>query len=231
MLAETAADHCFTNLARRVSPRNNDSSLSWSFHETEEPSSLIATKDAAVLFLIGGRQVVTAEHLEVLLLGTKETFQEGLPIERVLERARSLDVTHVIPWGAGKWLFGRGRVLTRLIDSRATNGFYLGDQGGRPAFWPTPCHLREAQEKGIRILPGSDPLPFPAEATRPGSFGFLMNASIDSSRPAASIKEHLRNPLIGLFPFGRLQGCYQFLCNQLGMQVLKQRRSQVTLRP
>ena len=228
MLAETSKNHYFSRFAALADSENETRDCSdsshWSFRKTKEYYSLLAFKGDAVLVLIAGRQVVTTEDLEVLILGTQGVFPDGLPIESVLREAISVDAVHVIPWGAGKWFFGRGKLLSKLINSRLRNGFYLGDQGGRPLFWPKPSHIRRAEERGIRILSGSDSLPFPEEVQRVGSFGFLMEVDFDLSRPAASIRESLRSPRVELVRFGHLQSPPRFLKNQVRMQMLKRRR-------
>jgi hypothetical protein len=233
MLTETLNDHYFSSFAALADAgpemKNTGNIGRWSFDKTKELCSLLATKNDVELFLIAGRQVVTAENLEVLILGTEKTFPDGMPIRTLLQKAASMDALHVIPWGAGKWLFRRGRLLSNLIAGRTTDGFYLGDQGGRPMFWPTPSHLRQAEEFGIRILPGTDPFPFSDEVGRVGSFGFLIDASLDPLNPAATLKESLRNPQVKLTRFGQLQNSPRFFQNQLRMQIRKRRRRQASL--
>lgn len=228
MLTETSQKHYFERFALEADlpdeMKDGASSGSWSFRRTKESCSLLAVKEDAVLVLIAGRQVNAAENLELLILGTEETFRDGLPIETVLRQAISIDALHVIPWGAGKWFFRRGRLLSKLIKCRPKNGFYLADQGGRPLLWPAPRHMRWAEENGIRVLSGSDPLPFPEEIQRTGSFGFSLQADVDLSKPAESIKTNLRRPSVKLTRFGRLQSPTRFLQNQIRMQILKRRR-------
>src|SRR5262245_48840337 len=136
MLTETSKDHYFSRFAALADSEHEMKDYSdsgpWSFRKTKEDCSLLAIKGDALLVLIAGRQVVTTEDVEVLVLGTENILPDGLPIETVLQEAISVDAVHVIPWGAGKWFFGRGELLRKLINCRPRNGFYLGDQGGRP---------------------------------------------------------------------------------------------------
>jgi len=228
MLAETSEEHYFARCAGQAASLRQSDELAddtrWRFYRTEEECSLVACKKDRAILVIAGRQVATAEDMEVLILGTERIVSDGLPIGAVLESAMSMKAIHVIPWGAGKWLFRRGGLLSRLMESRTQDGFYLGDQGGRPVLWPTPRHLRKAEERGIRILPGADPLPFPEEISRVGSYGFLMEASVDPLRPAAAIRAILRNPEVSIVRFGRRQQAYRFIATQLKMQVRKRRR-------
>ncbi len=101
---------------------------------------------------------------------------------------------------------------------------FLGDESSRPFFWGTPRHFGEARARGLRVLPGTDPLPFPHELGRAGSFGFWAHMAIDPARPAASLKAHLRGPAPEVHPFGRLEGPVLFVRNQIAMQLRKRRR-------
>jgi hypothetical protein len=224
MLAETPHQNYFTNFRDMALGKGSSrkwGSCNWSFDPTEEQVALKATNCKRELVVIAGRQVVAAEDIEVLLLGTDQSLQDGLPIATILDLAADQDLLSVIPWGAGKWLFRRGRVLTKLMDSLRPIPFYLGDQGGRPNFWRLPHHLGRAYQENLPIVSGSDALPFAAEAGRIGSFGFCFNGSIDQAKPSESIKAYLRKNGADCRIFGRLQGTAAFLGNQLRMQFLK----------
>ncbi len=47
---------------------------------------------------------------------------------------------------------------------------------------PNPTQFNLAEANGMKILPGSDPLPFPQEAKRPMSYGFIANIDFDESK-------------------------------------------------
>ncbi len=115
---------------------------------------------------------------------------------------------------------GRGKVALR---PRPGDGFFLGDSGGRPFFWPTPSHFREAERRGIRVLAGTDPLPFPSQIGQAGSFGFRLEGVIDLSSPAGGIKAALLDPTSRLTSFGRLERALPFLRHQIAMQQRKRR--------
>jgi hypothetical protein len=191
----------------------------WTVEPTAEPEALLARRDGRRLLLVSGRQVVAREGLEVLLLGTRATAPDRQPIRDVLAEGERLGALRVIPWGAGKWLFGRGRLLDDLIDAaRPGDGFFLGDGGGRPFFWTGPAHFGRAARRGIRVLPGTDPLPFPDEVSRPGSFGFRLDAPEPPMLSAESIKATLRRPDARLSPYGRLERLGPFVRHQIAMQ-------------
>jgi hypothetical protein len=169
--------------------------------------------------------VVVHEGLEVLLLGTRRSVPDGRPIREVLAEGARVGALRVIPWGAGKWLFRRGKLLSELTAAaRSGDGFFLGDGAGRPLFWRKPRHFHQAERRGLRVLPGTDPLPLPRQARRAGSFGFRLDGAVDLSSPAEGIKAALRDPGSRLTPFGRLERLVPFIRNQIAMQRGKRRR-------
>jgi hypothetical protein len=228
MLTESEGVDWFGRLARHASgmPDAAGAALDpWTIETTADPCALAACHGGCRLMIVAGRQVVAREGLEVLLLGTRSTVSDGGSLSDALVQGARMGALRVIPWGAGKWLFGRGRLLSGIIASEDSgSGFFLGDGAGRPFFWPRPDHFTQAERRGIRVLPGTDPLPFPGQAGRAGSFGFRLEGAIDLSSPAQGIKAALRDPASRLTPFGRLERTLPFLRNQIAMQRRKRRR-------
>lgn len=189
---------------------------------TEEGESLrVQRMDGANMYLVSGRQIVTAERLEVLALSTVSEIPDGLQLEETVEAVREGGALPVIPWGFGKWIGRRGRILKRFMENASRSDFFLGDNGGRPAFLPTPAHFSIGKGMGFRILPGSDPLPFPSETGRAGSFGFALRVSLDPGRPAHGIRTALSDHATRPVPYGRLETPFRFLRNQVAMQMMK----------
>jgi hypothetical protein len=196
----------------------------WAIERTADAATLLACHGARRLLLVAGRQVVTGEGLEVLLLGTRVTLADGQPIREVLAQGERAGALRVVPWGVGKWLFARGRLLDQLIEAaRPGDGFFLGDSGGRPFFWTRPRHFALAARRGIPVLPGTDPLPFRHQVARPGSFGFRLAWPAGTPLGAESIKARLRDRDARLTPYGRLEGLGSFIRHQIGMQLRKRR--------
>ena len=224
-LAESAGVNCFNKFVKIADLKNSkyasDTFGLWVFERTNEKNSIIVSSGERKLILIAGHQVAAAEDLELLMLGTTCKVPDGLSIFDLLEKAKQLSALRVIPWGAGKWLFSRGKLLKKIIDLVEADNFFLGDEGGRPIFWPIPRHFHYAARKEIRNLPGTDPLPFPGEVSRAGSFGCWFKASMDWTRPAASILSAICNPEIKLNCFGNLEKPFRFFYNQLRMQKRK----------
>ncbi len=197
----------------------------WSVETTDEEESIVASNDGRRLFIIAGRQVACREGLEVLLLGTTGRFQDGRAIREVLDEAGSLGVPHVIPWGAGKWFFGRGKLLSQLLREHRAPLFFLGDEGGRPAFWPYPRHFMEAGRLGVRDLPGTDPLPFAHDVDKVGRVGFRAKMNLDEKRPVRSLFQVLGDGNTAIERFARLEPFTRFVRNQVAMQLRKRQSS------
>jgi hypothetical protein len=223
MLTESEGVDWFGRLDALADGRDAATVISpWTVARTADPCALEARSGDRRLLVIAGRQVVAREGLEVLMLGIREMVPDGGRLSDLLAEGARLGALRVIPWGAGKWLFGRGRLLTSIIATqRSEDGFFLGDGAGRPFFWSTPSHFPEAATRGIRVLPGTDPLPFPSQSGRAGSFGFRLEGPIDLTRPAEGIKSALRNPEARTTPYGRLERALPFLRNQVAMQQRK----------
>ena len=187
----------------------------------EEASVCLSLRDGGILVVVAGRQVVSSENLEVLAIGTCEQFESGTPTPRLIKKIVKVGAIPIIPWGAGKWMGKRGRLVDELVESSELPPFFLGDSGNRPAFWPRPTHFRRAEDKGIKILSGSDPLPFPGEAKRVGSFGVALKGSLDAETPAQDLKRKVLDPSTVLHQFGSAERPLRFLRNQLKMQFRK----------
>lgn len=223
-LTESRTERWFRRLYEEVKKRGNfgDDVEGCELSHTEEATSLRVTKkNHPPLFLVSGRQIVTEEKLEVLALATGNEFADGRPLEDTVESVIEDGAIPVIPWGFGKWEGRRGRILWNYLEKAPNSSVFLGDNAARPFFLPYPRHFSLGKEKGIRILPGSDPLPFRSEARRAGSFGFFLHGSIDPGRPGESMKKHLRNPETDPKPYGALEGPVRFAVNQCAMQLRK----------
>jgi hypothetical protein len=208
--------------------RNSQIISNWSFQNTSEESSLYAVNaEQQGLFLIAGRQIVTSENLEVLALAINDDFKDGQPLERIIPEVIERGGIPVIPWGFGKWIGARGQILTTLLKRQTFPTLFLGDNGGRPTFWGTVPHFKQAAQLGLKILPGSDPLPFASEDWRPGSFGFSLWGHLDPKEPSKSMKQLLLDPNAHLQAYGSLEHPFRFLRNQIAMQLRKRQRSNI----
>ena len=157
----------------------------------------------------------------MLLLGTDAEFEDGRSIDTVLAEAAAAGIPHVIPWGAGKWFFARGERLRRILREHRSPWFFLGDEGGRPSFWPYPRHFTEGASIGVRDLPGTDPLPFAWDAAKVGRMGSCLPIEFDARHPWRSLREALGSAQAVPARFATLESVPMFLRNQAGMQLRK----------
>ena len=198
----------------------------WRSRRTDEESSLILeSAPERKLTVIAGSQIATAEGLEVLAIGTNSVFPAGIPAREALLRARDAGVPAVVPWGFGKWSGRRGRLLAELLEERETAPFALGDNANRLALGNPPFFLRQAASRGEAVISGSDPLPFPSESRRPGSFGIAIGGSLaqeSAARDVATVLLSLSGPVKS---FGRYERPARFLRNQIAMQIRKRERN------
>jgi len=170
------------------------------------------------LELVAGRQIVTAERLEILALGTNQYWEDGQAICDVISSVAKANAVPVLPWGFGKWMGARRRIVVSLIERFSDGLLYLGDNGGRPQILPYPPEFAQAAEIGMKVLPGSDPLPFASEYNKPGSFGFYVDFIQDYDGVWTSICELLRGNRVDVKGFGSPETPIRFLRNQLAMQ-------------
>lgn len=219
-LADTPSENGWERLSGQSS--GSHSTGEWDLLPTKERTSLhLTSEDKGSLVVIAARQIVSREDLEVLAVGTRHTFRAGKSIAALIQDIARAGALPIVPWGAGKWMGVRGQVVEQLLQSTELPHFFLGDSRNRPAIWPRPSQFRRAEERGIRDLPGSDPLPFPSEAWRPGSLGFALEGPLDLERPTQDLKDKLLDDAIPIRHFGRRESFLRFVGNQLKMQYRK----------
>ena len=176
----------------------------------EERALLLEGDDGGLpVAVVAGRQIACAERVEILALGTRERFRDGIPASDAVAAALDAGSFPVLAWGVGKWLLSRARVVDSLLRRWPAEELALGDTSLRPTFWPTPGPMAEGATLGRRVLRGSDPLPRAFEETRAGQYGDLADDVLPSDRPLLSkILSVLRDD--DLRPAGRRAGPLQF---------------------
>lgn len=230
MFTEGADEHFFASLASKITDEEArvpvSSGSSWFISGTDENESLWARhEDGRELLLIAGCQIAAREDIEVLHIGTTERVPDGRPLREVLAACTRGESLAVIPWGFGKWLSSRGRLLEDVINEFAAPVLFLGDQSGRPAFWPMPKPITRAEALGVRNLPGTDPFPFSHEVRKVGRTGFSVPVMLDRRKPARSVISALSSTESPIERFTKLEPFLMFLRNQIQMQVRKRIRA------
>ncbi|WP_136798205.1 hypothetical protein [Desulfosediminicola ganghwensis] len=194
----------------------------WQLHSTAEPLSLIATHtDGAEIFLISGQQIVTRERLEVLSIATEQSIADRLPLAATLKAIEDAGGFPILPWGVGKWLFRRGKLVSQLIrenDNPVHAPFALGDNGGRPQFWRWVKQFDLARTHNIPVISGSDPLPCSNRRHVAANFGTLISCCFDRERPAMSLLKAIAERTCDTRPFGALTRSMDFMRDQLALR-------------
>lgn len=177
------------------------------------------------LWVVAGRQVVTAERIEILALATRAVFPDGEPACRVVARILEAGGIPVVAWAPGKWWFRRGRVVAELLRVFTPAQLALGDTSLRPGLWPEPRLLRAAVRAGFRVSAGSDPLPWAGEERRLGGYASLW---IPDGGAEGAPRDLLRAALLG--GQGRLarvgaRGTTPDVLRRLGRHAVARRRA------
>jgi hypothetical protein len=218
LFTESARDDAFDAL-------RDEGAGPWMARPSVETESFVLQRDDdARLLVIAGRQMVTREGLEVLALGTVARHADGAPIAEVIGWCQSVGAFPVIPWGFGKWTLARGRIVDGLLAAADGPRFALGDNGGRPRGGRRPRLFAQAEGRGIAVLPGTDPLPFPDEARRVGSYCFVVEDWRESERPAAALIARLAALRHSPQAVGQRVSLPRFARLQIAMQARKRLR-------
>jgi hypothetical protein len=147
---------------------------------------------AGPLHVMAGRQIATAERLEVLALGRDLEMADGTPAAEVIRSILAAGGIPVLTWAFGKWWFGRSRTVRALVSHFAPERLWLGDTTMRPREWRPGRIMRRAIAAGTRVLAGSDPLPGADEARYAGRYATLLNRELNPRDPAGSIMRGFR---------------------------------------
>ncbi|MCK0168481.1 hypothetical protein MWU52_13025 [Jannaschia sp. S6380] len=216
LLTETARDDAFRALSRgRVRPEG------WAVERLpQDPAALrLSHGTLGTLLLVAGRQVVTAERIEVLAIGTDASFDDGQSADETLRRIAAAGCPAILPWGLGKWIGRRGRLVEDLLD-RHGPAVRPGDNAGRPVGWPRPGPFR-----GRAVLPGTDPLPIPGAEEEAGRYGLLLSGRLDAARPAADLVQRLSLPSLSVKAIGRRQNMARVAARQIALRRARAERS------
>jgi hypothetical protein len=214
ILTESAGDQVFVELTKIAGGTVGR----WQVSGTEEANSLrLQRDDGARLLVLAGRQLVSAEKLELSAYFVVESLADGAPLATLLEQVHRMGGVSVLPWGVGKWFGKRGQEVQQRLRHRAVP-LLVSDNGGRPWFWPMPRLFRTAQQQGIPVLAGSDPLPKVSEQQQSGRVGFVLRGALPPASPSQSLKQRLLSLDSAPPRYGAREGAWHFVRNQFYMQ-------------
>ena len=143
------------------------------------------------IYLFPGRQVATAERIEILGLTVELPAADGKPATDVVKAVLDAGGVPAIGWSPGKWLFGRKKVVCRLLESFEPGQLVVCDTTLRPTIWPMPRLMKSALRKGFGLVAGSDPLPFAGEEKYMGTYASVLSGEFDFKTPASSVRRLL----------------------------------------
>jgi hypothetical protein len=230
LLAECADEGGFRSLQGALDADRRGRLQALRLRATKESCSVAIGAEPGTpgsVLVVAGRQLVSREGLEVLALCLEPDDplyaleDRELAAEALVRRALDAGAAAVLPWGVGKWLGERGRLVKALVAQRALAAdplFFVGDIAHRSWPWPTPAAFRGA----VRVLAGTDPLPLPGLEARVASYGFRIEGDLDPGRPAASLLELLRMRA-PLATTGRRATLPAMLREQLAVRLRRQR--------
>lgn len=156
-----------------------------------------------------------------MALGTRATLVDGQPTREVLAAALAAGALTVLPWGVGKWTGRRRMLIHQLFREFLNERLYAGDNGGRLAWSPRPRLLTQAECHGRLVLPGSDPLPLPAEVSKPGRYGFVAGVDLDRRMPFSALRRWLDQQTESPRPYGQLERPLVFIGHQIAIRMRK----------
>jgi len=209
-LLETQDSNWFDSL-----PNSLSASSSWQVDSTHSKLAMRLHKsDGRTLTIIKGRQLVTRENLEVLVLGDNTPWRDVPSLEECLQRAPELVL--VLPWAVGKWLGARGEIVSNAINS-SSHLLNIGDNGGRPCLWSRVRQFELAQNNGLPVLPGSDPLPLKGAETRAGTNGIFVSGNLNDDSGVENLLRSLKDNAIA-DTFSLRRGALGFVYDQIKLR-------------
>ncbi len=196
----------------------------YKIEKTSENISLkITSPEGNTIYVIAGKQIIAEEKIEVLALCTNKDFEEHQSLSSTINRINEVGGIAVLPWGVGKWSGKRKEILEKFIEEYKDEKFWLGDNSGRPYFWPEPSLFKIGNQSGHFVLPGTDALAIPNQIKKTGTYGFYLYNEIDDNFPAKTLKKIITELKAPPKYFGSLEKVIPFFKNQITMQLNKRK--------
>jgi hypothetical protein len=188
----------------------------------EKEVIIVTHAGKTVLYILAGRQIVAKEGLEILsLISTFFLEDRDKTIDEVIKGVIDSGGIPAVNWAPGKWFFSRGKVVRRVIEEYAPQDLLIGDTTLRNTLWPMPKLMTAAQQRGFKIIAGSDPLPFDGEEKYIGSYGFCLRGDFKTHRPAETILSLLRTREKNISFIGKRNDIFSFCRRQYKIMTAK----------
>lgn len=157
------------------------------------------------VWILAGRQFVSAERIEVCALFSDAPIADGQPAREIVRAILAAGGLAALNWSPGKWLFRRGRLVRALAAEFPPDQLLLIDSSLRPCGWPAPHLFARARAQGRAVLAGSDPLPAAGEEILAGSYrcSFAIPWPADLARIVAPLKAALTSGSLAIELAGR----------------------------
>lgn len=166
-----------------------------------DQKTLLVNSGGSMLYLFPGYQINCTEKLELLAMGLSTPLPDGISLDETLKEIRNQRAIPILPWGAGKWLFKRGKIVERLIPLAKDYSLLFADTFMRPACLPDSRLIKKIHRVQKFLLSGSDPLPMKGEEEFLGKYATLFEGEFDPQNPLFSMQAIL---LSGFQPFTSL---------------------------
>lgn len=195
-LAERSDCHFFRDLFLRQNIRS-DSTLRIEPIATDAPAARIHFASGAEILIVPGRQIISAERLEILSFSLEiDVPDKTLSYAEICKIIWSEGGIPAINWAPGKWFGARGKLVKRVLNDETVRPLLLCDTTLRPTFWPEPILMRKAPKLGVKVIGGSDPLPFANEEKRIGTYATVAHGAYNHADPVVSLRNLVLDPQV-----------------------------------
>ncbi|RPI01113.1 MAG: hypothetical protein EHM72_07320 [Calditrichaeota bacterium] len=195
------------------------------FEKTAESGALLLRQSQThepLLYLYAGRQIISQEGLEICALASEYFVADrALTAEQLVVNINSAGGVAGMNWAPGKWFGSRGKIVSQLFERFTPSQLTISDTTMRPTFWPTPVRMAAAQQKGFKVICGSDPLPFAGEELMVAQYGTCILGEFDESMPVTSVRNVLTRPGTTWTVCGRRSGLASFVKRQSRIMLQK----------
>ena len=192
----------------------------WVLGRSAGGTALWAQRDQGPpILIVVGQQRTSGEGLEVLSFGRDWQPSDGLNFYELVQSSLSGPGITILPWGFGKWMGRRGRLVEEVLEALHCDKLFVGDSGGRPRRLKTPSLIDRAGRAGIPNLPGSDPLPLDGQHRRVGSRGVILEARAVEDESVGHLWRSLRGLASQPPTFGRGTPWHEFVTSQIQLRL------------